>query len=165
MAGQPLVLDAHGKHAQAVHFTRDGKHLVSAGQDARIRVWSVPGFKPQRVLEGHQKSVNSLSFTADEQILVTGASDPAVRSWSFRDGKCRFTLEKQNLAAIGPDGDHLVTVSTSGELVLWDGHTGEKRRTYREEARRIHAALAAAHDVLGARLAERIERYEQFVGS
>jgi (p)ppGpp synthase/HD superfamily hydrolase len=42
--------------------------------------------------------------------------------------------------------------------------TVEKRRGYREEARRIHAALGAAHEVLGERLAERIERYARFVG-
>ncbi len=42
--------------------------------------------------------------------------------------------------------------------------TPEKRRSYQEEARQIHAALAAAHELLGARLAERIERYGQFVG-
>ena len=41
--------------------------------------------------------------------------------------------------------------------------TAEKRRGYQEEARRIHAALAEAHEVLGARLAERIERYTQFL--
>jgi (p)ppGpp synthase/HD superfamily hydrolase len=38
----------------------------------------------------------------------------------------------------------------------------EKRRAYREEARRIHAALAEAHAVLGARLAARIEAYAKF---
>jgi (p)ppGpp synthase/HD superfamily hydrolase len=40
--------------------------------------------------------------------------------------------------------------------------TSEKRRTYQEEARRIHAALAEAHAALGARLAEKIEAYAQY---
>lgn len=129
MTHAPRVLDAHGKHAQAVHFTRDGKRLVTCGQDAHIRVWTVPGFKQERALEGHEKCVNSLSFSADGERLATAASDPAVRLWSFRDGKCLFTFPKQSMAALGPDGDHLVTVSSKGELVLWDGHTGERRKT------------------------------------
>lgn len=41
--------------------------------------------------------------------------------------------------------------------------TAEKRRGYQEEARRIHAALAEAHAVLGARLATRIEDYARYV--
>ena len=40
--------------------------------------------------------------------------------------------------------------------------TAEKRRGYQAEARRIHAALAEAHAVLGARLAARIEAYAKF---
>ena len=147
MPNPPLVLEAHGKHAQAVHFTRDGKHLVSCGQDARIRVWSVPGFKPVRALQGHEKSVNSLSFSTDESRLATASSDPAVRLWSFKDGKCLFTFEKQVHAALGPDGDHLVTVSAKNELTLWDGHTGEKRKALAPLDKR-HVALAFARNGL-----------------
>lgn len=40
--------------------------------------------------------------------------------------------------------------------------TAEKRRAYQEEARRIHAALAAAHEVLGRRLAAKIDAYAQY---
>ena len=43
--------------------------------------------------------------------------------------------------------------------------TQAKRSGYQEEARRIHAALAAAHETLGARLAERIERYSPHIES
>lgn len=143
MPDSPLVLEAHGKHAQAVHFTRDGKHLVSCGQDAAIRVWSVPSFKPGRALLGHEKSVNSLSFSADETRLATASSDPSVRLWSFKDGKALFTFEKQTLAALGPDGDHLVTVSAKNELTLWDGHSGAKQKTLPALDKR-HLALAFA---------------------
>jgi (p)ppGpp synthase/HD superfamily hydrolase len=40
--------------------------------------------------------------------------------------------------------------------------TLEKRRAYQAEGRRIHAALASAHELLGARLAERIETYAKY---
>jgi len=143
MSNAPHVLDAHGKHAQAVHFTRDGKRLVTCGQDAMIRVWTVPAFKQERALEGHEKCVISLSFSADGERLATASSDPAVRLWSFRDGKCLFTFQKQSIAALGPDGDHLVTVSSKGELVLWDGKTGEKRKTLPALDKR-HMSLAFA---------------------
>jgi guanosine-3',5'-bis(diphosphate) 3'-pyrophosphohydrolase len=39
----------------------------------------------------------------------------------------------------------------------------DKRRIYREEARRIHTTLANAHGVLAARLAERIEAYAAYL--
>ena len=139
----PLVLDAHGKHAQAVHLTRDGKRLVSCGQDARVRVWSVPSFKAERVLEGHEKSVNALSFTADEKRLVTASSDPAVKVWSFADGKPLHSFEKQIHGAVSPDGVHVATISRKGELTLWDGDTGKSLKTLPTLDKR-HLVLAFA---------------------
>ncbi|HEX6884449.1 MAG TPA: WD40 repeat domain-containing protein [Planctomycetota bacterium] len=147
MQKPPLVLEAHAKHAQAVHFTRDGKHLVTCGQDAAVRVWSVPGFRAERELLGHTKSVNALAFTADESRLLTSSSDPAVKLWSFRDGKCLHTFEDQVHGAIGPDGAHVVTISRSGELTLWDGDTGAKRRALPALDKR-HLALAFSQNGL-----------------
>lgn len=147
MTNTPLLLEAHGKHAQAVHFTRDGKRLVSCGQDAKVRVWSVPSFKAERAFEGHEKSVNSLSFTADEKRLVTAGSDGSAKLWSFPEGKCLFSLEKQMHAAIGPDGSHLVTISTKGELVLWDGDRGTQRKSFGPLDKR-HLALAFSQNGL-----------------
>ncbi len=143
MAKPPIVLDAHGRHAQCVHFTRDGKHLVSGGQDARVRLWSVPGFAPERAFEGHAKCVNGLSFTADGTRLLTGSSDPSVRLWSFPEGKCLLALEKQCSGCIGPDGAHLATISNRNEVVLWDAATGEPVATLPVTDKR-HLALAFA---------------------
>src|SRR5690242_1595890 len=85
---EPIVIDAHGRHAQAVAFTKDGKCLVSAGQDACIRLWSVPGFQAAGVFEGHGNSVNSLSLSPDGSLLATGSTDGTVRIWSFPQGPC-----------------------------------------------------------------------------
>jgi WD40 repeat protein len=147
MSKPPLVLDAHGRHAQAVHFTRDGKHLVSAGQDAAIRVWSVPGFVPERALLGHAKSVNALAFSADEKRLASAASDPSVKLWSFADGKCTRTFEGQIHGALGPDGAHLVTIASKGELTLWDADTGAKRKSLTPLDKR-HLALCFSQNGL-----------------
>lgn len=143
MPKPPLLLEAHDKGAQAVHFTRDGKRLVSVGHDAAVRVWSVPRFQAERAFEGHSKPVHSLSFRSDETRLVTAGADPSVKLWSFPEGKCLLTLEKQSLGALGPDGAHLVTIAPKGELTLWDGDTGARRRTLPALDKR-HLALTFA---------------------
>lgn len=117
------VIDAHGKHAQAVHFTKDGEYLVSGGQDARVRVWSTEKFAAVRAFEGHKNSVNSLSFTGDEEVLATASSDGSVRIWSFPDGRCTHTIEKQMTGVFSPDGTRLATASLKGQVVVWDTKT------------------------------------------
>jgi len=126
MATEPTVIDAHGRHAQAVRFTKDGKLLVSAGQDACVRLWSVPGFTAVGTLEGHKNSVNSLSFTPDEQLLATGSTDGTVRLWSFPERRCLHTLEKQVTGVFAPDGDRLATISAKGQVVLWGARSGRQ---------------------------------------
>jgi len=120
------VIDAHGRHAQAVRFTKDGKLLVSAGQDAHVRLWSVPGFAAAGAIEGHKNSVNSLSFTSDEQMLATGSSDGTVRIWSFPEGRCLHTLDKQIQGVFAPQGERLATISAKGHVILWEAKSARQ---------------------------------------
>jgi WD40 repeat protein len=126
MPSEVAVIDAHGRHAQAVRFTKDGKLLVSVGRDARVRLWEVPGFSAAGAFEGHKNSVNSLSFTPNEQLLATGSTDGTVRLWSFPEGRCLRTLEKQVTAVFAPDGDRLATISARGQVVLWETKSGKQ---------------------------------------
>ena len=125
MTREPIVLDAHGKHAQRPLFTRDGATLVTCGQDACVRLWSVPAFAPAGVFEGHQASVNTLSFSPEEDRLATGSSDGTVRIWSFPGGREMGLLEGQVAAAYAPAGGLLATISTKGRAVLWDANLDE----------------------------------------
>jgi WD40 repeat protein len=143
---EPMVLDAHGRHAQAVAFTQDGKRLVSAGQDARVRLWSVPGFQAEGVFEGHGHSVNVLSFSPDGSLLATGSTDGTVRVWSFPQGKCLHILAKQSTALFSPEGTHLATISVKGRIVFWDAKTGKEVKTLPVLDKRI-TALTFMSDV------------------
>jgi len=120
------VIDAHGRHAQAVHFTKDGKLLVSVEQDTRVRLWLVPGFAVAGTFEGHNESVNSISFTSNEQLLATGSTDGTVRLWSFPEGRCLHTLDKQVTGVFAPVGDCLATISAKGQVVLWEARSGKQ---------------------------------------
>jgi WD40 repeat protein len=116
----PIVLDAHGKHAQCVLFSKKHKLLASSGMDAKVHLWSVQGFERTTSIEGHANSVNTLSFTPEEDLLATGSSDHTVRIWSFPDGKLLHVLEKQGSARFSSDGKMLATIGSNGRVSLWD---------------------------------------------
>jgi WD40 repeat protein len=139
MASEIAVIDAHGRHAQAVRFTKDGKFLISVGQDRQVRLWSMPGYSCAGAFEGHKNSVNSLSFSPDEQLLATGSTDGTVRIWSFPDGRCLHTLEKQVTGVFAPDGERVATISTKGQVVLWEAKAGKPITTIRALDKRTMA--------------------------
>jgi WD40 repeat protein len=120
------VIDAHGRHAQDVHFTRDGRLLLSVGQDARVRLWSVPGFAAAGTFEGHKNCVCTISFTPDQKLLATGSTDGTVRLWSFPDGRCLHVLDKQRAGVVSPAGDRVATISMKGQVALWDAKSGRQ---------------------------------------
>lgn len=115
----PVLLAAHGRHAQAVVFTRSGRLLLSAGQDKQIRLWSVPGFHAVGSIIGHKNSVNSLSFSPDESLLATSSSDGTVRVWSFPGGQQDRILDKQVAARFSPSGRWIATLSAKARVSLW----------------------------------------------
>src|ERR1700730_14383828 len=136
---EPLIIEAHGRHAQAVAFSKDGKRLVSTGQDTCVRLWSVPGFRADGVFEGHANGVNSLSLSPDGTLLATGSTDGTVRVWSFPQGRCLHLLDKQTTARFSPDGAQLATISTKGRIVLWAAKPGKEIKTLPALDKRILA--------------------------
>jgi WD40 repeat protein len=116
----PIIRAAHGKHAQSVLFSVKHDLLISAGMDAKVHFWSMPGFGLNRSLEGHANSVNTLSLSPDESLLATGSSDGNVRLWSFPGGEPMQTLEKQVDARFSPDGQKLATIGSNGRVAFWE---------------------------------------------
>lgn len=123
MIKEVSVFGAHGRHAQAVHFTADGKLLVSAGQDACVRLWTIPDFAAAGELKGHANSVNSLSFSSDERWLVTASTDKTVRLWDFPARRQVDSAKGHMIGTLSPDGRWAASVSPKGEVVVRDTRT------------------------------------------
>jgi WD40 repeat protein len=126
MARDPIVIPAHGRHAHAVEFTRDGKTLVTVGQDTHVRLWSVPEWESSGTFEGHAKSVYTIALSPDEDLLATGSSDATVRIWSFGSGEALRVLSLQSGGVFSTDGTRLATLSVRGGVVLWEARSGRE---------------------------------------
>lgn len=135
----PTLIDAHGKHAQAVAFTRDGALLVSCGQDAAVRLWSTQDFGAKGAFEGHTKCVNTLSLHPKGERIATGASDGDVRVWSFPGGATLERFPDASHARYSRDGRHLGLIrgKCDAQVLGADDHVP------RCEAHKVDARLTA----------------------
>ena len=143
----PSVIDAHGRHAQAVRFTRDGQLLLSVGLDKMVRLWSVPGFEPVGAFEGHANSVNTISLSPDERSLATASSDGTVRVWTMPEGETIQVLQKQGQAVFSNSGRLLATLSRSGRAKLWDTGSWETVSTLPKADNRSFSLAFAPDDL------------------
>jgi len=137
MVRELTVLDADARHAQAVAWSPDGTRLVSVGQDAVVRVWEAPGFRPIAKLSGHQKSVNSVVFSPDGDRLATCSTDGTSRVWSFATGRPLHTLVGQRMPKWSPDGRLLTTLSRPGQVAHWDGESCQPLGGFKVADRRL----------------------------
>src|SRR5262249_59553359 len=66
---------------RAVLFARDGRTLVSAGEDGVIRFWDALGGREVGQLRGHRGAVTCLALLPSGTGLVSGGDDTTLLAW------------------------------------------------------------------------------------
>lgn len=121
-----------------VAFSPDGKWLVSAGYDMKVRLWEVATGRERRTMKGHKGIVHSVAFSPDGQFVASASADRTVRLWDVPKGRKLRTFgptsPKASLfggeLAISPDGQWLASSGWDSPLNLWDLATGRLRSTF-----------------------------------
>ena len=153
LVGTDATLDGHLGRVLAVAFTRDGKQLVSAGEDPAPIVWDVAtrtAREPMPVVD-RPGPLRSIATAPDGERFATAGAD--VRVWSLRTRSARV-LDSAGAAidvvAYAPTGDLLVGGGGGGgggALRVWNGGV------LAAQVQMHHAVTALAFAPDGTRLA------------
>lgn len=123
----------HGKPVQAVAWNPNGMLIVTAGDDAIIRVWDLGG-KEVKTLTGHGSTVMALAWAGTTGGYLASASDDGtIRIWDVDKGTETQTMTLSdrsvvNALAWAKDGKQLITGDTNGALLVWDPQTGKQQK-------------------------------------
>ncbi|MDR3734017.1 MAG: WD40 repeat domain-containing protein [Acidobacteriaceae bacterium] len=133
-APEKMVLQGHRGQVTKVLFHPVYSLLVSASEDATIKVWDLETGKPERSLKDHTGVVNDLAFNLPGTILASCSSDLTIKLWDFQAFECTKTLHghEHNVTGIAflPSGDHLVSASRDKTVKLWEVVSGFCIRTF-----------------------------------
>ncbi|MBR4838084.1 MAG: TIR domain-containing protein [Bacteroidales bacterium] len=111
-----------GKNAQ---FSTDGKYIATSNDDISIEttIWDASNGTALRVLNGKIRPNGSSVFSDDSKYIMLRTGDLIFNVNEVVSGNCVYSLEVENdtiLAASFVGDEHIMTVSSKGNIGLWD---------------------------------------------
>ena len=128
------VLRDHEGPINRVLYSSDGRRLASAGYtEEPIRLWEATTGQLLLTLPGMKQRTDSMAFSPDGRFLVpTSHYYGPLRAWDVNTGKGdrQFDPGPWGCAAFSPDGGTVASGNRTGQMVLWEFATGEKRQEW-----------------------------------
>ncbi|EEC09372.1 U3 snoRNP-associated protein, putative, partial [Ixodes scapularis] len=108
--------------------------VVSASEDASIKVWDYETGDFERTIKGHTDSVQDIAFDHTGQFLASCSADMTIKLWDFKSYECLRTMHghDHNVSSVCflPSGDHVVSCSRDKSIKMWEVATGYCVRTF-----------------------------------
>jgi WD40 repeat protein len=141
LAAPDIVLQSgHGANISALAFSPDGKYLVSASEDATLKLWDPISGAEMRTLRGHSNVVTALAVNADGREIASASLDHTLRVWNAATGEgiasFRGPAPSVYLLKITPDSSSLITAETVAAgtvLRIWDIKSGQQLRAIKRD--------------------------------
>ncbi|MDH5602990.1 MAG: hypothetical protein OEY51_03600, partial [Cyclobacteriaceae bacterium] len=130
---QIAIAVGHENVINGLGFTADGRHLISAGDDGIIKIWSVStgNFEEKASIEvGLPVAGLSVNLSNGRVAIATRDQNVLIYDLSGIDGNRdnypSFALKKHkeviNKVCYSPDGKYLASCSFNNDLIVWDNN-------------------------------------------
>jgi WD40 repeat protein len=130
-------IEGHVRAPLQLHFSSDGKSLISASDDGTIRFWETATGRQTSVLSHADGDANvsrwvrSMAVSPDDRLVVSSSLDDTVRLWDATTGKEIYRwpghgrLGGYRGVAFSRDGRRVVSVGDDYRVYVWDVKTGK----------------------------------------
>ncbi|KAJ8313083.1 hypothetical protein KUTeg_010456 [Tegillarca granosa] len=128
------ALSGHRSPVTRVIFHPVFSIMVSASEDATIKLWDFETGDYERTLKGHTDSVQDIAFDHTGKYLASCSADMSIKLWDFQAYDCVKTLHghDHNVSSVTfvPSGDFVVSSSRDKTIKMWEVATGYCVKTY-----------------------------------
>src|ERR1041385_8430660 len=118
----------------SITFTKDGKTLVVAGGDGKVRFIDAVTGTVQRTFTGHTNAIYTAFLSPDEKLRVSESRDLSARVWDVASGRELHTLTgfrcSVKAAVFSPNGRLVAATGNDGMIKVWDVKTGKELHSF-----------------------------------
>ncbi|KAM4700916.1 periodic tryptophan protein 2 homolog [Discoglossus pictus] len=125
-----LKQQGHFNNMVALSYSPDGQHLVTGGDDGKVKVWDTTSGFCFVTFTDHTSSVTAVMFTSSGQVILSASLDGTVRAFSlhrYRNFRTFTSPRPAQFSCLGVDrsGDIVCAgAQDSFEVYVWSVQTG-----------------------------------------
>ncbi|XP_077149662.1 periodic tryptophan protein 2 homolog [Ranitomeya variabilis] len=125
-----LKQQGHFNNMVALCYSPDGQHLVTGGDDGKVKVWDTSSGFCFVTFTDHTSSVTAVSVTANGQAVLSASLDGTVRAYSlmrYRNFRTFTSPRPTQFSCLAVDGSGDVVCAgaqDSYEIYVWSMQTG-----------------------------------------
>jgi WD40 repeat protein len=143
----------HRGQVSSLALSKDGRWLVTGGEDAKAKIWDLTTRQVHADLVGHKAWVRSVTFCEDDNVVMSASIDGVIKKWDADSGK------ELDTKAMQPDRLSQIALSHGGnyaamlyghpqQFEVWDLLMNAKIAAGRAEGHAESAALSPGGDKL-----------------
>ncbi len=121
---ESYILRGHQEKVRAVAASPDGRYIVSASKDGKLRLWNWQGNGIGEPFFGSEDEAIAVAFAPDGEAIASGSDDKTVRLWNLRGQPIGepFVGHENTVSSVAfsPDGKYIASGSWDKTVRLWN---------------------------------------------
>ncbi|MFN8290985.1 MAG: caspase family protein [Chitinophagaceae bacterium] len=137
---------AHTDEINSLHYSPDGRYLISSSDDSTIKVWNAYDYSLLKTIRSAKPEWEAI-FSPDNKQIVTGGKDSVIKFIDLASGRVvkKLKLHKGAISSLQfnpADKDILYSCGTDSMVYKWDLTTDKMDHWYREGGKIVYMGIS-----------------------